>query len=209
MRMKVQGQVARGFERVREAFERNFATDNDCPETGAAFAAIHRGDVIVDLWGGFADAAQTRPWQRDTMVNTYSTTKGVAAICMAVLEGRGLIDYEERVSHYWPEFAAAGKGDITVGMMLSHRGGLSGVRERLTVDDLLDWEKVTRLLAAAEPLWTPGSVAGYHAITWGFLAGELARRVLGGTSLREFLQNDVAQPLAASYHIGTPEALLP
>jgi CubicO group peptidase (beta-lactamase class C family) len=205
----VHGEVAPAFERVADAFAGNFRDDTSCPEVGAALSVVHEGAVVVDVWAGHADAAKQRPWRRDTMVNTYSTTKGIGAICIAVLEARGLIDYRKPVAHYWPEFAAAGKGDITVGMLLSHQAGLSGVHTRLTIEDLFDWERITRLLAAAEPLWPPGSQAGYHAITWGFLAGELVRRVTGGTRLRDFLQSEIAAPLDADYHIGTPQALTP
>jgi CubicO group peptidase (beta-lactamase class C family) len=208
-RPQINGQVAPGFERVREAFAGNFDEDKSCVEVGAGVSVIHRGDVVVDLWGGHMDESNTKPWQRDTIVNTYSTTKGITAICIATLEGRGEIDYQTPVAHYWPEFAAAGKQNITVAQLLSHQGGLSGLRQRLTIEDLFDWERITALLAAAEPLWMPGTQAGYHAITWGFLAGELVRRVTGGTRLRDFLQNEVAIPLGASYHIGTPRSLAP
>lgn len=204
----IHGDAASGFERVKEAFARNFESDTDCPEVGAGVCVTYRGEVVVDLYAGFADAARTRPWERDTIVNTYSTTKGVAATCITLLESRGLIDYDTRVSHYWPEFAANGKGEITVKMLLSHQAGLSGLRTPLTIDDLLDWERITRLLATAEPLWSPGSISGYHAITWGFLTGELVRRATGGAHLRDFLQSEFAVPLGANYHIGVPHALL-
>jgi len=205
----IDGYTAPGFERVYDAFARNFDEDTECPEVGAAFSVIHEGQCVVDLYGGYADAAKTRPWTADTIVNTFSTTKGVGAICISVLEDRGLIDYAAPVAHYWPEFAAAGKGHITVAMALSHQGGLSGLRTPLTIDDLFDWDRITGLIAAAAPLWEPGSVAGYHAITWGFLAGELVRRVTGGMTLRAFLQEEVAGPLDAQFHVGTPEALFP
>lgn len=203
------GHVAPGFEAVRAAFLRNFDDDTECPEVGAAVAVTHRGELVVDLYAGFADAARTRPWRADTIVNTYSTTKGVTALCISLLESRGEIDYATPVAHYWPEFAAEGKGAVTVGMLLSHQGGLSGVRTPLTIESLFDWNLMIELLAAAPPLWQPGTVAGYHAITWGFLAGELVRRVTGGTHLRDFLQSELAQPLGADYHIGTPAELGP
>jgi CubicO group peptidase (beta-lactamase class C family) len=204
-----EGYTAPGFERVYQAFARNFEEDTECPEVGAAFSVVHEGQCVVDLYGGFADAARTRPWTADTIVNTFSTTKGIGAICMSVLEDRGEIDYTRPVAHYWPEFAAAGKGDVTVGMALSHQAGLSGLRAPLTIEDLFDWDRITSLIAAASPLWEPGSAAGYHAITWGFLAGEIVRRVTGGTTLGTFLQTEVAAPVGAQFHIGTPEALAP
>ena len=202
----IEGRVAPGFERVRAAFVGNFDATNTCPEVGAGVSVVHRGNVVVDLWGGYRDAAKTLPWQRDTIVNTYSTTKGIAAICIATLEARGEIDYAAPVARYWPEFAAMGKAEISVATLLSHQGGLSGLRQRLTIEDLFDWQRMTTLLAAAAPLWPPGTRAGYHAITWGFLAGELVRRVTGAR-LRDFLQVELARPLGANYHIGTPPAL--
>lgn len=203
----IQGYVASGFERVQQAFEKNFEVGTECPEVGAAVCMTHHGEVVVDLYGGFADAAKSQPWQQDTIVNTFSTTKGIAASCIAILESQGLLDYARPVSHYWPEFAACGKQDITVAMLLSHQAGLSGLRTPLTIDDLFDWERIIHLLESAEPLWTPGTISGYHAITWGFLSGELIRRVTGGVHLRDFLQQEVAGPLAANYHIGVPENL--
>ena len=123
----IQGYVASGFERVQQAFEKNFEVGTECPEVGAAVCMTHHGEVVVDLYGGFADAAKSQPWQQDTIVNTFSTTKGIAASCIAILESQGLLDYARPVSHYWPEFAACGKQDITVAMLLSHQAGLSGL----------------------------------------------------------------------------------
>ena len=205
------GFVVPGFERVRQVFLQNFDASSDCPEVGAAFSVIHAGECVVDLYAGYADAVRTRPWQADTLVNTFSTTKGVAAICISVLEDRGLIDYDKPVAHYWPEFGASGKAGILVGTALSHQGGLSGVSTPLTVDDLLDWSRMTGLLAAQAPLWPPdpGHKAGYHAVTWGFIAGELVRRCTGGVSLQDFLRDEIAGPLDAQYYIGTPEQYLP
>jgi CubicO group peptidase (beta-lactamase class C family) len=201
----VHGKVAPGFEGVERAFRINFASEHATPEVGAGFAVMRGDDVLVDLWGGHADRAKTRPWRQDTLVNTYSSTKGVASACTTLLESRGLIDYAAPVSLYWPAFAQAGKGEITVEMMLSHQGGLSGLKTPLTMEDLYDWEKMTTLLEQAEPLWEPGAVAGYHALTWGFLAGELVRRTDGRT-IGRFLQEELATPLGADYFIGVPEA---
>ncbi|HEY2482168.1 MAG TPA: serine hydrolase domain-containing protein [Caulobacteraceae bacterium] len=199
------GAVKPGFEAVARAFEANFSSAEAVPDIGASFAVIRGDEVIVDLWGGHADKAKSKPWAPDTLANVYSTTKGVASACTMLLESRGELDYEAKVARYWPEFAQGGKGEITVGMLLSHRAGLSGLREPTTVDDLFDWELMTTRLAHAEPLWTPGTVAGYHAITWGFLAGELVRRIDGRT-IGRFLREELAEPLGADVFIGLPDS---
>lgn len=201
----IQGSVAPGFEAVEAAFRINFAPEHDTPEVGGGFAVLRGDEVLVDLWGGHADGARARPWARDTLVNVYSSTKGVAAACTTLLESRGLIDYAAPVARYWPAFAQAGKGDITVEMLLSHQAGLSGLTAPLTMEDLYDWEKMIGLLERAEPLWPPGSVAGYHALTWGFLAGELVRRT-DGRSIGRFLREELCAPLGADVFIGVPES---
>jgi CubicO group peptidase (beta-lactamase class C family) len=173
------------------------------PDIGASFAVIQGDAIVVDLWAGHADLAKTRPWARDSLANVYSTTKGVASACTALLHSRGLLDYEAPVSRYWPEFAQAGKGEITVGLLLSHQAGLSGLRAPCSVADLYDWDLMVERLAAEAPLWTPGSVAGYHAITWGFLAGELVRRI-DGRSIGTFLRQELCAPLEADVFIGVP-----
>lgn len=205
----IHGHTASGFERVYEAFVRNFDADSDCPEIGASFSVTLKGECVVDLYGGYADAGRSRPWSADTIVNTYSTTKGIAAICISVLEDRGELDYSAPVAKYWPEFAAEGKENISVATALSHQAGLSGLRTQLSIEDLFDWDRMTGLIAASRPLWAPGNQAGYHAITWGFIAGELVRRATGGMTLRDFLQSEVAGPIGAQFHIGTPERLFP
>lgn len=201
----VHGYVAPGFEGVRDAFEANFNPALATPETGATVAAFHRGKLVVDLYGGFVDKARKRAWARDTIVNVYSTTKGVAAACTTLLEGRGQIEYKAPIARYWPEFAANGKDKISVETMLSHQAGLSGVRTKLTLEDLFDHDKVARILAAAEPLWPPGTQAGYHAITWGFLVNELIRRVDGRT-IGRFLREEWGDPLQSDVFIGLPES---
>jgi len=202
--VSLHGSVAPGFEAVRTAFLSNFDPALATPETGATTAVIHRGKLVVDLYGGFADEARKRPWARDTIVNVYSTTKAVASACTTLLESRGLLDYAAPVARYWPEFAANGKANISVETMLSHQAGLSGVRTKLSLEDLFDHDKVARILAAAEPLWPPGTQAGYHAITWGFLVNELVRRVDGRT-IGKFLRDEWARPLGADVFIGLPE----
>jgi CubicO group peptidase (beta-lactamase class C family) len=199
------GTVAPGFEAVRSAFEANFDPVLPCPEVGAAFTVFHRGELVVDLWGGFTDKRCQTPWTRDTLVNTYSTSKGIASACTTLLESRGQLEYGKPVAYYWPEFATGSKGGLAVDTLLSHRAGLSGLRTPLELTDLFDHEKMASLLAAAEPLWTPGSMAGYHALTWGPLVAELVKRITGQT-IGQFLAREIAQPLDAAYFFGlTPE----
>lgn len=201
----VQGTVAPGFEPLIDAFKANFAPDMPAPDIGASFAVVRGDEVIVDLWGGHADRAKTRPWRASSMSNVYSTTKGVASACLTLLESRGALDYAAPVTRYWPEFGAAGKTSITVDLLISHRAGLSGLRETVTEDELFDWDLMTSRLAAAEPLWTPGETAGYHAITWGYLVGELVRRIDGRT-IGRFLREELCAPLGADVFIGLPES---
>ncbi|HEY2356305.1 MAG TPA: serine hydrolase domain-containing protein [Phenylobacterium sp.] len=196
----VQGSVHERYAPVRAEFENNLTSGADI---GASFCATVEGETVVDLWGGFADAARTRPWKRDTIVNVYSTTKTMTALCALLLADRGELDFEAPVARYWPEFAANGKADIKVSHLMSHSAGLSGWRERITTEDLYDWEKVTALLAAQAPLWEPGTSPGYHAITQGYLVGEVVRRITGRT-LGTFFRQEIAEPLGADFHIGLP-----
>ncbi|MFJ9734790.1 serine hydrolase domain-containing protein [Streptomyces sp. NPDC101171] len=197
----VQGHYDPRFTAVREAFEENF---RDRGELGAAVAVTVGGETVVDLWGGWADAARTRPWERDTLVNVWSTTKGPVALCAHLLADRGLLDFDRPVAAYWPEFAAAGKEDVRVRDLLSHRAGLSGLREPHSVEELYDWELTTARLAATEPWWEPGTRSGYHALTWGFLVGEVIRRV-SGLRPGAFLEKEVTGPLGLDFTIGLPE----
>src|SRR5579862_4074264 len=196
----VQGSVHERYAPVRAAFEANLSSGAD---VGASFCATVEGETVVDLWGGFADAARTRPWERDTIVNVYSTTKTMTALCALLLADRGELDFDAPVARYWPEFAANGKAGIKVSHLMSHAAGLSGWRERITTEDLYDWEKVTQLLAAQAPLWEPGTAPGYHAITQGYLVGEVVRRITGRT-LGTFFRQEIAEPLGADFHIGLP-----
>ena len=193
----IHGFVAPGFENVRAAFIANFT---DGIEVGASLSVRHNGQELVNLWGGFQDSGFTRPWQQDTLVNVYSTTKGVAAIAFATLVEDGLLNYDDPVSNLWPEFRAAADG-LTIGQLLSHQSGVPGVAERLTVTDLYDWSKMIGLLEQQQPYWPPGSAAGYHAIHWGFLVGELVRRA-AGKSLGAVLAERIAGPLTAEFHLG-------
>ena len=190
------------FAPVREAFEANFASGAD---VGAAFCATLEGETVVDLWGGFADAARTRPWERDTIVNVYSTTKTMTFLTALLIADRGELDFDAPVARYWPAFAAGGKAEIKVSHLMAHSAGLSGWRETVTTEDLYDWDKVTSLLAAQAPLWPPGTAPGYHAITQGYLVGEVIRRITG-KSLGTVFREEIAEPLGADFHIGLPAA---
>jgi CubicO group peptidase (beta-lactamase class C family) len=194
--VRVDGTCEPGFEAVAEAFAENFRSRGD---VGAAINVTVTGATVVDLWGGLA--APGKPWRRDTIVNVWSSTKGVVALAAHMLVDRGLLDLDEPVATYWPEFAAAGKQSIPVRYLLSHRSGLSGAREPLTVDDLPDWGKVTAALAASEPWWEPGSASGYHALTFGYLVGEVIRRI-AGRSVGSFVADEIAAPLGADVTIG-------
>ncbi|MDA1004513.1 MAG: serine hydrolase, partial [Chloroflexi bacterium] len=182
---------------------------------GARSMSLSSGSAITvrsstsgDLWSGFADEARTRPWERDTIINVYSTTKTMTALCALMLADRGELDLHAPVARYWPEFAQNGKGAIEVRHLLSHSSGLSGWEQPLTVHDLYDWEKATTLLAAQAPWWEPGTASGYHSLTQGYLVGEVIRRV-SGRSPGTFFREEVAEPLGADFHIGLPDALFP
>src|SRR3984885_4640324 len=172
----IHGFANKGFEQVRETFENNFTKMGDI---GASYCVTHNGETVVDLWGGYADAAKTKPWVKDTIVNVSSTTKAMTALAALMLADRGLIDFKAPVAKYWPEFAANGKADITVGQIMSHSSGLSGWKEPVTKQDLYDWHPAVERLAAQAPFWPPGTASGYHAVTMGFLVGEVVRRVTG------------------------------
>jgi CubicO group peptidase (beta-lactamase class C family) len=197
---RVEGECAAGFEKVRDAFEANFAAGR---ELGASFAATLRGEPVVDLWGGFADAARTRPWQRDTIVNVFSTTKAMTALCAHLLADRGRLDLDAPVAKLWPEFGQAGKSALPVRWLLSHQAGLAALRAPLPTEALFDWQRMTDALAAEAPWWEPGTRSGYHAMTFGYLVGEVVRRA-GGTSLGALFRDEVAGPLGADFHIGLP-----
>lgn len=199
-RIQSQGMVAPGFEPVRAAFESNFENGD---ENGAAFCMTVEGTTVADLWAGYADEAGQRPWTRDTIVNVYSTTKTMTALTALMLADRGEIDFAAPVAKYWPEFAANGKADVTVAHLMSHAAGLSGWKVPLVREDLYDWEKATSLLAAQAPYWKPGTACGYHAMTQGYLVGEVVRRVTGQT-LGTVFRKEIAEPLGADFHIGLP-----
>jgi CubicO group peptidase (beta-lactamase class C family) len=196
----IHGTCAPDFEPVREAFAANFA---DRDEIGASVAVGVGGAVVANLWAGWADPDRTREWQQDTLTNVWSTTKPMTSLCAHILMDRGELDPDAPVARYWPEFAAGGKAGITIRSIMSHQSGLSGLTEKLAVQEYYDWEKVTSLLAAQEPLFEPGSISGYHAITFGYLIGEVIRRITG-QSCGRFFGSEIAGPLGADFHIGLP-----
>lgn len=196
----VQGVTHDRFAAVREVFEGNLARGEDL---GASFCATVEGETVVDLWGGWADPAKTRPWVQDTIVNVYSTTKTMTALTALLLADRGDLDFDAPVARYWPEFAANGKAGVKVSHLMSHSAGLSGWKEPIAKADLYDWEKMTSLLAAQAPFWAPGSAPGYHALTQGYLVGEVIRRITG-RSLGTVFRSEIAEPLGADFWIGLP-----
>ncbi len=173
-------------------------------EVGASLTVIHGERIVVDLWGGYADSARTRTWNRDTIVNVFSTTKMVTALCILLLADRGEIDLDAPIAKYWPEYTSHGKDRILVRHVLSHTAGVPAFTPRVTFEDMYDWDKVVRLLEAEKPWWKPGEKIGYHTLTYGFLLGEVLRRVTGKT-LGRFLQDEIAAPLGIDFHIGLPE----
>ncbi|WP_406152063.1 serine hydrolase domain-containing protein [Streptomyces sp. NBC_01012] len=198
---QIQGHCDERFAAVRDAFAANFAERD---ELGAAVTVLLDGRPVVDLWGGWADGARTRPWERDTVVNVWSTTKGPVALCAHLLADRGLLDLDAPVAAYWPEFAAGGKESVRVRHLLSHRSGVAGLRDPHTLAELYDWELTTARLAATEPWWEPGTRSGYHAITYGFLVGEVIRRITGLLP-GEFLRQEITGPLGIDFTVGLPE----
>ncbi len=196
----IDGHCEDRFAAVREAFASNFADGGD---VGASVAVALGGSLVVDLWGGHLDHERTRPWQRDTLINVFSTTKTMSCLSLLVCASRGDIDVDAPVARYWPEFGAGGKDGVLIRHLLSHTAGVSGWNERLAPTDLYDWERCTSLLAAQEPWWEPGSRSGYHAITQGYLVGEVVRRVTGRT-VGTFFRQEIAEPTGADFFIGLP-----
>ena len=198
----VHGSVAPGFEAVRREFERNFSGRG---ELGAACAAYWRGDKVVDLWGGVRDARSDAPWEEDTLVVVYSTSKGLSAMVLALLHARGHLDYDERVATYWPEFAQAGKETVTVRQLLAHEAGLPVVDEPLHPKLLRDFDALADAIARQAPLWTPGDRHGYHGVSLGWYEGELVRRTdPEGRTLGRFFADEIAAPLGLDVYFGVP-----
>ena len=201
----VEGHVSRGFEAVREAFARNFEQRG---ELGGACCAYHRGEKVVDLWGGIRNKQTGEPWQRDTMVIVHSATKGLAAMTLALAHSRGWLDYEERIATYWPEFAQQGKERITVRQLLAHQAGLFAFDEPVDRSVVADLDRLAMVLARQKPAWEPGTRQAYHALTLGFYEGELLRRVdPRHRSLGEFFQDEIAFPLGEDVYVRLPEAI--
>ncbi len=202
-KVEIQGRCDARFKRVRELFEAGFESG---AELGAGLNVVVEGRELIDLWGGYADKERSRPWRRDTLANVYSTTKGITAIAAHQLIERGELDLDAPVSRYWPEFAQKGKAGIPVRMLLNHQAGLPAVAKPLTPEDLFDWGTMTRALEEQEPWWQPGADHGYHAITYGWLVGELIRRV-SGMGVGRYVREHIAAPLGAEFWIGLPEEL--
>jgi len=190
------------FSSVRDAFEKNFTHNS---EVGAAVAVWVDGDLVVNLWGGYADARRRRRWRQGTLASVFSGTKGLTSTCMHMLADRGEIDLYAPVADYWPEFGQAGKSDITIASVLAHRSGVIGPRTRMHWNDTADWELVCERLAAAEPWWRPGTAQGYHMVSFGFILGEVVRRATGRT-IGQYLRTEIAEPMGIDVHIGLPEA---
>ena len=198
----ISGSRDAGFGAVKDAFAANFTHNND---VGASVAVVMGGELVVDLWGGHQDVAGTTPWERDTIINVFSTTKTMSCLSLLVLVSRGLVDVDAPVERYWPEFGAAGKNNVLVRHLLSHTAGLPGWEVRIEAADLYDWDKVTALLAEQATWWEPGSKSGYHGVSQGNLVGEVVRRV-DGRSVGKFFAEEIAGPLGADFHIGlSPE----
>ena len=200
---EVSGSVARGYEQVAEVFAANF---EERGEVGAACCVYRDGAPVVDLWAGLADRGTARPWTRDTIVITFSCTKGVTAVAANQLVERGKLDPDAPVASYWPEFAAQGKERIPVAWVLSHRAGLAAIDSPdLTLDDVAAWEPVVEAIAAQAPNWEPGTAHGYHARTYGWITGELIRRVTGRMP-GAYVNEEIARPLGLDFFIGVPES---
>ncbi|MDO8434360.1 MAG: serine hydrolase domain-containing protein [Candidatus Binatus sp.] len=198
MAVKIEGTCDPKFNRVKDAFAENFELRN---ELGAGAAVTLDGKTVVDLWGGHSDKAKTQPWNRDTLVNLYSTTKGITAICAHRLVDKGLLDLDAPVTRYWPEFGQAGKEKMPVRYLLSHRAGLPAVAKTLDDDAIYHWNTMAAALAAQEPWWEPGTKHGYHALTFGWLVGEVIHRITGKTP-GVYLRDEIAGPLKLDLHIG-------
>jgi CubicO group peptidase (beta-lactamase class C family) len=196
--LDLHGHCSARFALLRDTFLENFAEDR---EIGARITLIRGGETVVDLWAGWADPARTKPWTRDTIAAVWSATKGILATCFAMIVDRGLASYEDKVSRYWPEFATAGKENITIGMLLAHQAGLSGFSEPASVDDLISGAPAAARLAAQAPQWEPGTASGYHGMTLGVLATELLARI-DGRSIKQFVAEEIATPYGLDISVG-------
>lgn len=199
------GDVDEGYGKVADAFRRNVASR---AEVGAAVAAYRDGRKVVDLWGGFRNRVTRAPWAQDTLVNVFSTTKGVASLAVAQVVSRGLLAYDAKVADYWPEFAQNGKHAITVRQLLSHQAGLVAMDPPLTLAEITDPARLSQRLAAQAPIWPPGTRHGYHGVTLGWYSSELIRRVdPRHRTLGRYFADEIAGPLGLDFHIGLPESV--
>lgn len=203
--MKIDGTAARGFERVAEAFERNFGERG---EVGASVSVTVGGRTVVDLWGGTADPKTGAPWRKDTVGIVFSCTKGATALCAHMLASRGKLDLDAPVTGLWPEFGQNGKERVTTRMMLDHSAGVPALRDKVKDSGPYEWDYMSERLAAEAPFWEPGTRNGYHGFTFGWTVGEMVRRA-SGKSLGTFFQDEVARPLGLDFWIGLPEAIEP
>ncbi len=195
---EIHGTCDAAYEPMREHMSASIDAGTD---VGASVAVIHDGNMVVDLWGGHTDEAQSAPWEADTITNVWSTTKTMTFLAAHIAADQGAIDFDRKVADYWPEFAAEGKGDIEVRHLMAHTSGVSGWAEPVTAADICDWDKSTSLLAAQAPWWEPGTASGYHALNQGHLVGEVVRRATGQT-LGNFFRTEVAEKVGADFHIG-------
>ena len=202
MKMNIEGYIDPKFESIRQVYKDNF--DNGL-DIGSSLAITCEGNTVVDIWGGHRDIAQTLPWEEHTIVNVFSSTKNMTSLCAFLLADKGELDFFAPVSRYWPEFAANNKSEILISHVMSHSSGLSGWQEPITTQDLNDWEKCCELLSKQEPWWKPGEAIAYHALTVGYLMGEVVRRI-SGQSLGAFFKENIADPLQADFHIGLDES---
>ena len=205
MTTEIQGRFDPRFARVRDAFAKEFADGN---EVGASLCIAVEGQTVVDLWAGSKDREGKEPWQRDTLANVYSTTKGITAIAAHRLVDEGLLDLDAPVARYWPEFAQAGKQHLPVRYLLSHQAGLAAIAKPIAPETIYDWETMTRLLAEQAPWWEPGKAHGYHALTFGWLVGEVVRRIRG-KKIGDVVREEIARPLGVEFEIGFGPALDP
>jgi CubicO group peptidase (beta-lactamase class C family) len=196
--LEIQGQWQPRFAGVAQAFKDNLSRR---AEVGAAFTLTLAGETVVDIWGGWRNGARTQAWEADTLVNVWSSTKGLNATCFAMLVDRGLVAYDDPVARYWPEFGQAGKGEVTLGMLLSHQAGVCGFTTPAEVEDLFGGEAAAARLAAQAPIWDPGTASGYHAISIGILSPALFQRIEGRT-LSAFIAEEIAGPLGLDLQLG-------
>ncbi|MFX1456613.1 MAG: serine hydrolase domain-containing protein [Promethearchaeota archaeon] len=199
--IEIKGYTDPKFEPIKDIFKENFKEFN---EVGASYAVLLENKYVVDIWAGFANAEKSKLWEENSITKVYSTNKIINAICALILVDRGLLDLDAPVAKYWPEFAQSGKDKLPVRYLFSHSAGLAGFDEKITVEDLKDWDKIVDILARQTPWWEPGTKSGYHATTMYYLLGELVRRI-SGKSISQFFREEIAEPFNIDYHIKLPE----